>query len=635
MIQDNGISPYFLYRGGVGRLLGEYDPQLGFADYNYWIRLSALFNIAHISTDTAYDQHRARANALWSRVRDRKIFKRANRRITYASACYTFYQQPWTIYADTYTLEWLNAVDVTPHTLVAWTGSPVPVRQSEKILLLLESASLPALAQCLPPAKTFVSVWFGQDATAPYRHRADIQRLVRVCFAPEALTRQRLELFTRHVFPAEPGQGLFDAALAYANDYAFHTTTSSAPLRQGSLPVVYTPTGQPLRVLLQVDDFIQGGLEQVVLDLAVCLGQEGIAVCLLVLGKAGQAVVKAQELGLTVLTLAAVQREAQYRQLLTDRHIDLVNAHYSLFGAAIAGEMSIPFVQTIHNTYVWFSPQQIATYQEYDRYTTAYICVSNNVAFYADVQFGLPVDKIIVLPNGINTSRLEVCEATAVRARLRQELGLAAEDFVFLNVASLSVAKAQKLLVQAMLTVVQYCPRAKLVLLGRSMDDAYVAQIKREIAHSSLDRSVIFAGYHEEVAPFYRMADAFVLPSFWEGWSLALAEALYANLPVVVSDVGGAPEQVLPVAGYRVPPPFGTITALNYATFDDYTSLDQPHFVEELAVAMQKMYAQPLRFDLPESFRQGLDWRHAYGAYGRLFHWLRQRGELACMRWWR
>ena len=39
-------------------------------------------------------------------------------------------------------------------------------------------------------------------------------------------------------------------------------------------------------------------------------------------------------------------------------------------------------------------------------------------------------------------------------------------------------------------------------------------------------------------------ADGFVLDSFFEGWSLASMEALFAGVPMVLSEVGGAREQI-------------------------------------------------------------------------------------------
>ena len=47
-----------------------------------------------------------------------------------------------------------------------------------------------------------------------------------------------------------------------------------------------------------------------------------------------------------------------------------------------------------------------------------------------------------------------------------------------------------------------------------------------------------------DVSTVLAAADAFVLNSFFEGWSLASMEAIFTGLPVVLSEVGGAREQV-------------------------------------------------------------------------------------------
>jgi glycosyltransferase involved in cell wall biosynthesis len=50
---------------------------------------------------------------------------------------------------------------------------------------------------------------------------------------------------------------------------------------------------------------------------------------------------------------------------------------------------------------------------------------------------------------------------------------------------------------------------------------------------------VVLAGYRTDVKDFYDMADIFVLPSYQEGLSVALMEAMASGLPCVVSDIRG------------------------------------------------------------------------------------------------
>ncbi len=144
---------------------------------------------------------------------------------------------------------------------------------------------------------------------------------------------------------------------------------------------------------------------------------------------------------------------------------------------------------------------------------------------------------MVVVPNGIDGHRLDAARSYPPDT-LREELGLSRDDFVFLNVASIHATKAHKVLVQAFARVASTHPRARLLIVGPAADADYEAQVRRLIGRLHLEQRVILTGPREDVARFYWMADAFVLPSYWEGWSLALSEAAYTGLPAVASDVG-------------------------------------------------------------------------------------------------
>src|SRR5207249_8593916 len=82
--QDNFIGPCFLYRGWVGRFLGEYDPNsLGTEDYDYWMRINRLFRIAHLGTNETLYQYRVHANSLSGRAVELRIAERCNRLMAY------------------------------------------------------------------------------------------------------------------------------------------------------------------------------------------------------------------------------------------------------------------------------------------------------------------------------------------------------------------------------------------------------------------------------------------------------------------------------------------------------------------------------------------------------------------------
>ena len=70
---------------------------------------------------------------------------------------------------------------------------------------------------------------------------------------------------------------------------------------------------------------------------------------------------------------------------------------------------------------------------------------------------GLSASKMVVIPNGIDGSRLDAARRHPA-GQLRDELGLSGEDYVFLNVASIHATKAQKAMVLAFARVMKTHP---------------------------------------------------------------------------------------------------------------------------------------------------------------------------------
>jgi len=77
-----------------------------------------------------------------------------------------------------------------------------------------------------------------------------------------------------------------------------------------------------------------------------------------------------------------------------------------------------------------------------------------------------------------------------------------------------------------------------------------------QVAHDlGIARSTYFVGYQEDVAGYYRLFDAFLLPSVNEGTPVSAIEALASGTPVVATRVGGVPDVVTDgVDGFLVEP---------------------------------------------------------------------------------
>ena len=79
--------------------------------------------------------------------------------------------------------------------------------------------------------------------------------------------------------------------------------------------------------------------------------------------------------------------------------------------------------------------------------------------------------------------------------------------------------------------------------------------LERIVRKKKLDPAVRFLGYRNDVAAVLASLDIFVHPSLWEGFGLAILEAMAAGKPVIATNVSAIPELVLDgYTGILVPP---------------------------------------------------------------------------------
>lgn len=636
---DNFIGACFMYRGWVGRLLGDYAPNLGVEDYDYWMRMNGQFVIRHLGSDECLYKYRVHDNTLNARAREHRIAERVRRLMSYEQERAAFNARPWTLYVDQPTRAWLAAElaeasmpQVSELKSVPDRAWPAP-GPGEKPLVLVRADTLASLPS-EPPASCCVAAWLDHDEAAAYHHGAAVQQRADVAFAPSQQAAQRLALYARRVFRAPPGRELLETLVRFANNDVFFRATTPSDERRRVLPRVHRPDGRRLRVLLQVEHFLQGGFEQVVLDIATVLDPQRFELAILALGRQGIAAEKAKRMGLDFTVLPAEGREPAYRRYLAERRIDLVNAHFAPWGAEIARELGIPFVQTVHSSYVWLDEQQTAAQRAAEPHTLAYLCVSTAAAGYADLRLGLPAEKMVIVPNGIDAEAIERARAGINRESERARLGFPSDAFVFLQTASLYAPKGQHLLIAALAQAARSEPRLHLALLGKPMDEKYAERLREQAQRLGVADRVHFLGFHDDPQRFYCVCDGFVLPSFVEGWSLALAEAVYARLPVIASNVGSAGDLLPRTGGTLLNPPFDSIINLDVTNLYRLLDQDHPAFVAALADALATTARSPQPSRLTPQLLASLDRRTAYQAYGLLYDWLAGGGAPSAARPW-
>ncbi len=163
--------------------------------------------------------------------------------------------------------------------------------------------------------------------------------------------------------------------------------------------------------------------------------------------------------------------------------------------------------------------------------------------------WGLPAERVWNVPFHVDFSPFLHADGAGVRERL--EIERVAPLILFLG--RLVKAKDLGILLRAMPTVIAYHPRTILVVAGSGPEDRPVRELASELG---IERSLRFLGRvpHLDVPALYAASDAFVLSSHYEGTSMVTLEAAASGLPVVSTDVPGAPDAVLDgISGLIVP----------------------------------------------------------------------------------
>lgn len=163
--------------------------------------------------------------------------------------------------------------------------------------------------------------------------------------------------------------------------------------------------------------------------------------------------------------------------------------------------------------------------------------------------------------NGIDTEHFSaeklMQDTGKTRAQIRQELGFADGDFVFVFVGRVVRDKGINELVEAMRTVTQQHDNCRLLIVGpyESHLDPISPDSERYIAD---DPHVNHVGWQRDVRPFLLAADALAFPSYREGFPNVVMQAGAMGLPSIVTDINGCNEIIVEGKNGRIIQPQNT-----------------------------------------------------------------------------
>ena len=242
---------------------------------------------------------------------------------------------------------------------------------------------------------------------------------------------------------------------------------------------------------------------------------------------------------------------AKATQIINEQgSFDVIHAHDWLVAYSaktLKDAFQIPIVSTIHATE---SGRNSGIHDDVQRYindtewlltyeSTEVIVNSNYMKCELQRLFGLPFEKINVIPNGINLNNFNGIDRDY---DFRRKYAMDNEKII-LYIGRLVYEKGIQHLISAMPKIINGYNDTKLIIGGKG---GMYDELKQQVKALGIENKVYFTGYlsSKEVQKMYKCADIAVFPSTYEPFGIVALEAMLAGVPTVVSDIGGLNEIV-------------------------------------------------------------------------------------------
>ncbi|WP_313927398.1 glycosyltransferase [Pseudoxanthomonas sp.] len=319
------------------------------------------------------------------------------------------------------------------------------------------------------------------------------------------------------------------------------------------------PTGK-LGIVHVLDSLEYGGLERVVADLAITQTAHGHAVTVFSLCDTDGFLPLLEQAGIPVVighkrSGADATLIRLLRSTLLDARVDVVHTHnfvpsyYAAAATRFARRRPV-LVNTCHNMGGRLGNRRLRwLYQWSLAHSRRIAMVGGKVRDHLLSRKLVPAARSSVVMNGIPVDHFR--RSPAIRAEIREELGIPPQAVVVGTVGRLVELKNQRLLLDAVAQLAPSHPDVVVVLAG---DGPLRSELEAFARQCGIAGRVVFTGSRKDIPALLAAFDIFTLPSRTEGLSIALLEACAAGLAVIATDVGGNSEIVRDGAtGYLVP----------------------------------------------------------------------------------
>jgi len=247
------------------------------------------------------------------------------------------------------------------------------------------------------------------------------------------------------------------------------------------------------------------------------------------------------ELQRSPLNRANLNAYQKLKLIISQGKYDLVHTHTPIASACVRlacrKNQQTKVIYTAHGFHFYKGASMLSwlVYYPIEKWLSRYtdILITINKEDYDRAQRSFGATKVIYIPGvGVDINKMV---NVVVNKRMKQlQLGIAENSFVLLSVGELNANKNHATVIKGIAKLSN--PHIEYLICGEGPLEIYLKELVEQLG---LSQQVHFLGYRNDVLEICKITDVFVFPSFREGLSVALMEAMASGLPVVCSKIRG------------------------------------------------------------------------------------------------
>ncbi len=236
-------------------------------------------------------------------------------------------------------------------------------------------------------------------------------------------------------------------------------------------------------------------------------------------------------------------------------------------GPAVKGKYKR--VTTVHDLIGMIYPKNLAPVSRFYWQKLLPFCIKKSDFIIADSEntkrdiinfIGFPSERIKVIYLAAD-KRFKPIEKLPERKKILEKYGI--NKKYVLNVGTVEPRKNIPRLIEAFSVYIKESKLEDLVLVIAGKKDWGYEKCRQKIEELGIGERIIFCDYvnDEELVILYNLAEAFIYPSFYEGFGLPVLEAMSCGVPVICSQISSLPEVAEYAGIYIDPSDIGSIKA--------------------------------------------------------------------------